>query len=46
MLNRSDNNGNVRSECEEDEATDNEDVESGPDWWRQIEYDKPCVLSV
>jgi len=29
----SEDNGNVRSECEEDEGTDSK-MESGPDWWR------------
>jgi hypothetical protein len=32
LWNGSDGIGNVRSECEEDEGTDSEDGESGPDW--------------
>ena len=35
LWNGSDDNGNFRSECEEDEGTESEDGESGPDWWRQ-----------
>jgi len=36
----------VRGECEEDEETDCEDVDSDTDWYRQIESDTLCVLSV
>jgi len=38
--------GNVRSECEEDEGTGCEDGDSDTDWYRQIESDMLCVLSV
>jgi hypothetical protein len=42
----SDEDGNVRSECEEDEGTDCEDGDSDTDWYRQIESDMLCVLSI
>jgi hypothetical protein len=32
LWNGSEDDGNVRSECEEDEGTENDDGESGPDW--------------
>jgi hypothetical protein len=38
--------GNVRSECEEGEDTDYEDVDSDTGWLRQTESDMLCVLSV
>ena len=33
-------------ECEEDEGTDCEDEDSDNEWYRQIESDMLCVLSV
>jgi len=38
--------GNFRSECEEDEDTDCEDGDSDTDWLRQIERDVICALNV
>jgi len=38
--------GNVRSECEEDEGTACEDGDSDTDWYMQTESDKLRILSV
>jgi hypothetical protein len=35
-----------RSECEEDESSDCEDGDSDTDWYKQIQSDMLCVLSV
>ena len=39
----SEEDGDVRSECEEGEGTDCEDGDSDTDWYRQMEYDMLCV---
>ena len=46
LCNGSEEAGNVRRECQEDEGTDCEDGDSDTDWYRQIESDMICVLSV
>ena len=46
LWNDSEENGNVRSECEGDEGTDCADGDSYTDWYRQIKSDMLCVLSV
>jgi hypothetical protein len=46
LWNGSEEDGNVRSECEEDDGTDCEDGESDIDWYRGIESDTLCVLGV
>ena len=46
LLNGSDEDGNVRSECEEDEGTDCEDGDSDTDWQMQTECNMLCVFSV
>jgi hypothetical protein len=46
LRNGSEGVGNVRSECEGDEGTDCEDGDSDTDWYRQVESDTLCVLSV
>jgi hypothetical protein len=38
--------GNVTSECEEDEDTDCEDGDSDSDWLRQTECDMICALNI
>ena len=44
--NGSEEDGDVRSECEEDEGTDCEDGDSDTDWYRWIECDMLCALCV
>ena len=48
LWNGNEGDGNVRSEGEGDEGTDCEDgdSDSDTDWYRQIESDTLCVLSV
>ena len=46
LWNGSEEGGNVRSECEEDEGTDCEDGDSDTDWKRWITSDMFCVLCV
>ena len=46
LWNGSEEDGNVKSWCEEDEGTDCEDGDSDNDWSRQIESDMLGVLSV
>jgi hypothetical protein len=46
LWNGSEGDGNVRSECEEDEGTDCKDGDSDTDWYREIESDTLCVLGV
>ena len=41
--NSSEEDGNIRSECQEDEGTDCEDGGSNTDWCRQIESDMLIV---
>jgi hypothetical protein len=44
LWNGSEEDGNVRSECEEDEDTNYEDGGSDTDWQRYRESDMFCVL--
>ena len=46
LWNGSEGDGNVRSECEEDEGTGCEDGDGDTDGYRQIESDMLCVLSI
>ena len=46
VWNDSEEGENVRSEWEEDEDTDSEDGDSVTGWYREIESDMLCVLSV
>jgi len=46
LWNGSEEDGGVRSECEDDEGTDCEDGNADADWKRQMEYDTSCTLSV
>ena len=46
LWNGSEDEGNVRSEYEEDEGTVCEDGESDTDWQSYIESDMLCILSV
>jgi len=46
LWNGSEGDGNARSECEGDEGTDCGDGDSDTDWYRQIESDTVCVLSI
>ena len=46
LWNDSEEDGQVRSEWEEDEGTYCEDGDSATDWKRYIESDMLCVLSV
>jgi hypothetical protein len=46
LWNGSEEDGNVTSECEEDEDTDFEDADSDTDWYRQTVSDMICLLSV
>jgi len=43
IWNGTEENGDVRSECEEDEGTDCEDGDSDTDWCKKIEYDIHCI---
>ena len=45
LWNGSEEGGDVRSECEEDEVAACEGGDSDTDWWRCIESDMLCVLS-
>ena len=44
LCNGSEEDGNVRSECEEDEDTNCEDGDSDTDWQRYTECDMFCVI--
>jgi len=46
LWNGSEEDGDVRSECGEDEGTDCEDGDSDTDWYRWIECDTLCALCV
>jgi len=46
LWNGSEEDWNVRSEHEEGEDTDYEDGDSDTDWYREIQSDMLCVLSV
>ena len=46
LWNDSEEDGDVRSECEEDEGTDCEDGDSDTNWFRYTESYMLCVLSV
>ena len=46
LWNDSEGDGDVRSECEEDEGTDCEDGDSDTNWFRYTESYMLCVLSV
>jgi hypothetical protein len=46
LRNDSEEDGNVRSECEEDEGSDCEDGDSDTDGYRQIESNMVWVLTV
>jgi len=46
LQNGSEEDGDVRSECEEDDGTDCEDGDSDTDWYRWIECDMLCALCV
>ena len=46
LWNGCEEDGDVRSECEEDEGTDCGGGDSDTDWQREIESDMLCVLSV
>ena len=46
LWNGSEEDGNVWSECVEDEGTDCEDGDSDTDWWRQVDADMICVLKI
>ena len=46
LWNDSEEGGNIRSQCEEDESTECEDGNNDIDWKRQIEFDMSCILSV
>jgi hypothetical protein len=46
LWNGSEEDGHVNSECEEDEGTDCEDGECDTNWYRQIESNMLCILSL
>jgi hypothetical protein len=46
LWNGSEEDGNVRSECEEDEGTNCDDGDSDTEWYRLTEADVLCALSV
>ena len=46
LWNDREEDGDVRSECEEDEGTDCEDGDSDTDWFRYTESYMLCALSV
>ena len=46
LQNVSEEDGNVRSQMEEEEGTDSNDGDSGTDLYRQVESDMLCVVSV
>ena len=46
LQNGSKEDGYVSNECEEDEGTDCRDGDSDTDWYRWIESDMLCVLTV
>ena len=46
LWNGTEEDGDVRSECEEDESTDCEDGDSNIDSLRQLESDMICALNL
>ena len=46
LWNGSEEDGGVRSVCEEDEGTDYVDGDTHTDWKRQTKFDTSCTLSV